>query len=130
MGASFCAVFEAEVAPHGTIGGDHPAILPRLRRLERVAAAGGLTPLGAFESYDPAAAAEFMDEGEPANLPPVRWFAPSEGLAAVSELVAYLAARPGALADQQLVAEDLTALAAELAAAARAGVRFRFAVVP
>ena len=111
-------------------GGDHPAILPRLRRLERLAAAGAFTPLGAFESYDPGDAPEFTGAGEPAAPPPVQWFDPAAGRAAVDALVAHLAAHPGALADQGAVAADLAAVAAELAAGERAGVRFRFAVVP
>jgi hypothetical protein len=27
MGASFCVIFEADVPPHGTLGGDNPSIL-------------------------------------------------------------------------------------------------------
>ncbi|AWM40387.1 hypothetical protein GobsT_11220 [Gemmata obscuriglobus] len=132
MGASFCAVFEADVPPHGTLGGDHPALLRRQRRLDRLAAAAGLTPLGAFESYDPADAAGYLGEGDepPADLPPVRWFPAAAGLAAVRALAAHLAAHPDAVSGPPEVASELEGLAGELADAERAGVRFRFAVVP
>ena len=132
MGASFCAVFEADVPPHGTLGGDHPALLRRQRRLDRLAAEAGLTPLGAFESYDPADAADFLDEGgePPAGLPAARWFPAGDGLAAVRALAAHLAAHPDALSGRPDVAAELEHLAGELAEAERAGVRFRFAVVP
>ncbi len=129
MGASFCAVFEAEVP---TLGGDHPTLLRRQGRLDRLAADAGLTPLGAFESYDPADAADLMDDGDelPANLPPARWFSAADGLAAVRALVAHLATHPDAVSDLPNVVAELESLAVELADAVRAGVRFRFAVVP
>jgi hypothetical protein len=132
MGASFCAVFEAEVPPHGTLGGDHPALLRRQRRLDRLAADAGLTPLGAFESYDPADAADYPGEGEdpPVGLPPVRWFPAADGLAAVRALVAHLSANPGVISGQGEVVAELQGLTGELTAAERAGVPFRFAVVP
>jgi hypothetical protein len=132
MGASFCAVFEAEAPPHGTLGGDHPALLRRQRRLDRLAGEAGLAPLGAFESYDPADAADYLDEGDepPADLPPARWFLATDGLAAVRALAAHLAMHPDAVSDQPEVVVELESLAGELADAERAGVRFRFAVVP
>ena len=132
MGASFCAVFEAEVPPYGKLGGDHMAILLHQDRLERLAADVGLTPLGAFESYDPADAAEFLDEDEEdelADLPPARWFAASVGLAAVDAMVTHLTAHPNVFTGQAEVLADLTGVAAELANADRTGVRFRFAIV-
>jgi hypothetical protein len=132
MGASFCTVFEAGVTPHGALGGDNPALLRHHRRLDRLAAAAGLTPLGAFESYDPADAADYLGEvGErPADLPPVQWFPAADGLAAVRAVVAHLSANPGAVSGQAEVVAELERLAGELTAAERAGVRFRFAVVP
>lgn len=32
MGATFSVVFEADVPPHGTLGGDNPALLRAQRR--------------------------------------------------------------------------------------------------
>lgn len=132
MSVSFCAVFETEVPPHGTIGGDHPVLLRRQRRLDRLATEAGLVPLGAFESYDPADAADFLAEGDepPSGLPLARWTPASDGLAAIRALVAHLGAHPDAVSDQPDVIAELESLGGELADAERAGVRFRFAVVP
>lgn len=130
MGASFCVVFETDVPPHGTLGADHAALLKRQQRLNRLAVKQGLTPLEAFESYDPADAAEFLDEEVAANVPPVAWFPASAGLAAVNALIAYLAVHPDAVPGQNDVLAELTEVVSELADAERAGVRFRFAVVP
>jgi hypothetical protein len=130
MGASFCTVFESEVPQFGTLGSDHRALLRVQQRLDRRAADNALTPLGAFESYDPADVADFMDEKTLAEQPPAECFAPAVGLAAVEGLMAFLDAHPDALAGQAQVVEDLSEIADELDAAKRAGVRFRFAVVP
>lgn len=132
MGASFCTVFESEVPPLGTLGGDNAALLRRQRQLEKLATGAGLTPLSAFESYDPADAAEYLEDDEEllANLPRAQWFAAAEGLAAVRALVAHLSANSGAISGQAEVLADLQEVAKELAAAEKAGVRFRFAVVP
>lgn len=127
MSASFCVIFEAPVPPHGTLGGDNPALVRRQRVLDRLARDAGLTPLGAFESYDPADLEGLLDEvdGEPAA-----WAPAADGLAAVRALAAHLRADPDAVRDAGEVLTDLGRVAAELADAARAGVRFRFAVVP
>ena len=130
MGASFCVVFETEVPPHGTLGGDNPMLLRRQRKLDRLATGAGLTPLGAFESYDPEDAADFLDDEQLASLPPVCWFAAADGLAAVRGLITHLSANTAAIADQAKVLAELEEVAAELANAEQAGVRFRFAVVP
>ena len=130
MGASFCTVFEAEVPPRGTLGGDHPALLRRQRKLDRLAIDHGLTPLGAFESYDPADVADLLDEDAAADLPAAPWFAASAGLAALHALLAYLAAHPDAVPGQAEVVADLRSVTEELADAEQLGVRFRFAVVP
>ena len=133
MGASFCTVFEAEVAPHGTLGGDNTAVLRRMARLDRLAEDHGLTPLGAFVSYDPADVADFLGEEDlegVGEMPAVQWFDAAAGLAAVEALRAHLAAHPKAVPGQAEVDAELQAIAAELAAARTAGVRFRFMVVP
>jgi hypothetical protein len=130
MGASFCAVFEGDVPPHGTIGGDNPALLRHQRRLDRLARQNGLTPLSAFESYDPADLADLLGEDDAAEAPPAQWFAPADGLAAVRALAAYLNAQPGTVTDQANVLADLASIEEELTAAERAGARFRFAVGP
>jgi hypothetical protein len=130
MGASFCTVFETNVPPHGSLGSDHPALLRRQRKLDRLAVDHGLTPLGAFESYSPDDVADFMDEDAADELPPAQWFAASTGLAAIHALLAHLATHPDAVRGQADVVADLRSLEEELADAERLGVRFRFAVVP
>ncbi len=129
MGASFCTVFEAEVPRWGTLGSDHRVLLRAQRRLDRLAANNGLTPLGTFESYEPADALEMLDKDVLAELSPVQWFAPADGLVAVRELRTYLDAHPGVLREHAEVVEELSEIAEELEAADRTGVRFRFAVV-
>lgn len=129
MSASFTAVFETEVPDIGTLGGDHPAILRHIDQIDRLAVEQGLTPLGEFESYDPEDVAEFMSDEELSGLPPVEWFAASEGLAAVNALQSHLGTQADVLPDQVEVLTDLTNLQAELTESDRAGVRFRFAIV-
>ncbi len=130
MGATFCTVFEAEVAPHGALGADRPALLRRQRKLERLAVDHGLTPLGAFESCAPDDLADFLDDDAVAELPPAQWFAASTGLAAVHALLAHLATHPDAVPGQADVVADLRGVEEELTDAERLHVRFRFAVVP
>jgi hypothetical protein len=130
MGATFTVVFESEVPPYGTLGADHPALFQKKDRLDRLVADKGLTPLGAFESYDPDDIDDFLDGQAPDDLPPLEWYPAMERLAAVNALYDFLEEHPNVLGHQPEVLDELTALADELAAAAHAGVRFRFAVVP
>ena len=131
MGASFCVIFESDVPPLGTLGGDNLAVLKSQRKLDRVARDAGLRSLDEFESDDPQYAVADLDlDPDELGLPPVEWFAAADGLTAVGRLIAHLNARPAAVPRQQDVLADLAAVEAELAQADRAGVRFRFAVVP
>lgn len=131
MSVTFSVVFETKVPRHGTLGGDNPALEKAQKQLDRVARAAGLRALSDFESYDPAdVAADFDMDVDEAALPPVEWFAAADGLAAVRALAAHLRANPTAVRGSAKVLEDLASVEAELAAADRAGVRFRFAVVP
>ena len=129
MGASFCTVFESNVPPHGALGGDHLAILQQRDQLDQFADDAGLTPLGAFESYDPADAADFIDEDEVADLPAAQWFAAIAGLDAVNAPTAYLTARPNVLNNQAGVLADLTAVAGDWQTRIEPG-PVPFAVVP
>src|SRR5688500_17363256 len=131
MGASFCVVFESDVPPHGTLGGDNPVLLKAQRKLDRVARDAGLRSLDEFESYDPQhVAGEFDLDAEELGLPPVEWFPAADGLAAVRALIAHLTSHPDSVRNQADVLVDLTNVEAEVAAADRAGVRIRFQVVP
>ena len=129
MGVSFSVVFEADMPPYGILG-DDTLLAKRKEELNQVAADNGLTSLDAFESYDPADAAEFLDADELAGLPAVRWFESTDGLNAVRSLLAHLKAHPEAMSNPDRVLADLATIESNLLVAERAGVRFRFAVVP
>jgi hypothetical protein len=130
MSVSFSVVFESGVPPHGTLGADHGALARHKDALDQLADENGLVPLSAFESYDPEDAADFLDEEELAVLPDAQWFDPTEGLAAVRALARYLRSHIGAVADLEDVLADMTGIEEECADAEKAGVRFRFAIVP
>ncbi|CAN5590565.1 hypothetical protein BH11PLA2_BH11PLA2_42540 [soil metagenome] len=125
MSTTYTPVFESEVPPYGTLGSDHPDLNRAQRRLDRLAAAVGLTPLSAFESYAPDDLEEFED-APPGGHPRAQWFPPAAGLVAVEALRAHLEANQKALSKQ---AEVLVDLVEELRAADQAGVQFRFAVI-
>ncbi|OWK35274.1 hypothetical protein [Fimbriiglobus ruber] len=128
MSTTFTPVFESKVPPYGTLGSDHPDLNRAQQRLDRLAVAGGLTPLSAFESYAPDEVEEFVD-APPGGHPPAQWFPPAVGLAAVEALRAHLTANPNTISQQAGVLEDLAEVADELRAAEQVGVRFRFAVI-
>ena len=108
MGASFCTVFQGDVAPHGTLGADHGTLLRLKERRDQVAADNGPTPLGAFESYGASDTAAFMDPEELAEeLPPAEWFPASAGLIAVHALRAHAAAHADAISRAVEVVADL-----------------------
>jgi hypothetical protein len=131
MSVSFCVAFEAQVPPHGILGADHGALTREKDSLDRLASEHGLVPLGAFESYgaDDAAGVLDEDELEELQLPEAEWFDPAAGLAAVRALAGWIRSHSDAVDDHEEVLADLTGIEAELAAAQRAGVRFRFAFI-
>ncbi|AWM40935.1 hypothetical protein GobsT_04850 [Gemmata obscuriglobus] len=129
MSATFSAVFESAVLPHGTLGGDNPQLLRTRESLDRLATKNGLTSLLAFESYAPEDVAGLIDDERLAELPPAVWFPAAAGVAAVNALYEYLESHPGAFSRPAEVMAELSNLGDELEAAARAGVRFRLAVV-
>lgn len=98
--------------------------------LDRLAAAAGTTSVLAFESYAPEDTEGLLDDDIQAQQPPAKWFAPGAGLVAVGALLAYLDAHPDVLPQQAAVRKDLVQVVDELRAAERAGVQFRFAVIP
>ena len=108
MSVSFSVVFESEVPPHGSLGGDHVELAHHKEALDQLADENGLVPLSAFESYAPEDAAEFfLDEEELAVLPDAQWFDPAEGRAAVLALVEYVRSHADAVADQEDVLADV-----------------------
>lgn len=136
MGAAFCVVFESAVPSHGTLGGDSSnALLAKRDWLDELAANAGLTPLGAFESYDPEDAVGLLEDFDlpeelADKLPSVQWFPAAEGLAAVRALAAHLSNSADAAPDRAKILADLNQIAIELTDADQADVRFRFAVIP
>jgi hypothetical protein len=130
MGASFCVIFEADVPPHGTLGGDNGSLNRHQEQLAQLASECGLVSVGEFESYDPDEFEDFLDEGEAGELPPVQWFEASAGLAAVRALISHLDSHPDSVSGQAVVLTDLASVESELSDAERHGVQFRFAVVP
>jgi hypothetical protein len=72
MSVSFCVIFETEVPPHGTLGSDTMRLAGQKDDLDLLCNQNGLTPLGAFESYDPADMADFFDEDSEVDRPPVQ----------------------------------------------------------
>lgn len=135
MSVALCVVFERDVPSHGTLGGDNLALMRDWRRLAKAARSAKLRPLADFESYDPEDVAGAMDMDvdelglDPENLSPGEWFDAKDGLAAVRALTGHLRANPKALSRQAAIVEDLASVESELAAAERAGVRFRFQTV-
>ncbi len=130
MSVSFCVVFESDVPPYGTLGADHLALVNRQRMLERLALENGLASLGSFESYDPADAEGLLDEEEVMEQPAVQWFSPTAALVTVRGLIACFRVRPDLMSRQPELLADLVGIEAELADGEKAGVRFRFAIVP
>ena len=135
MGVVICAVFEREVPQHGTLGGDNTALNRDWQRLVKLAKAAKLQPLNDFESYDSEEVAANLDMDpeelgfDPGNMPAAQWFAAADGIAAVRALIAHLRANPKALSRQAEVLDELSSVESELAAAEKAGVRFRFEAV-
>ena len=65
-----------------------------------------------------------------AELPDAQWFDPAAGLAAVRALAHFLRSHADAVPGQADLLADMTGIEKECASAERAGVRFRFSIVP
>jgi hypothetical protein len=130
MGISLNVAFDKEVSPFGKLGGDHTALGAGGRRLDKLAAARGLATLGQFLSMDPNEAAELsgLDPGE-LGLPPLRWFDPASGRAAVGALAGLLRDNPQAVPKAAAILADLEQVAKELAAAQQRKARFHFCLL-
>ena len=127
MGISFNVAFNKKVPPHDKLGGDHMALGAGGERLDKVATARGLATLNQFISIDPEEAAELsgMDPDE-LGLPPLEWFDPAAGLAAVRALAALLRAEPKVVPKGAALLADLAAVEQELTAAQQRKARFHF----
>jgi hypothetical protein len=130
VGISFNVAFSKKIPPYGTLGGDHAALGAGGERLDKVATARGLATLSQFVSIDPGEAAELtgLDPDE-LGLPPVEWFDPAAGLAAVRALAGLLRAEPKVVPKGAAVLADLEAVEQELAAAQQRKARFHFCLL-
>lgn len=130
MGITLSVVFSKKVAPYDKLGGDHMALGDGMERLDKVAKKHKLTPLNDFHSIDPAEAAEMLDmDPEELGLPPLQWFDPEKGLAAVRGFIALLRENPKAVAKSAEILEDLEEIEQELVAASKQKAKFHFQLI-
>jgi hypothetical protein len=130
VGISFNVAFNRPVPPYDKLGGDHMALGAAVDRLDKVASSRRLATLGQFVSIDPEEAAELtgLDPDE-LGLPPLEWFDPAAGLAAVRALAGLLRDDPKAVRDGAALLADLEEVERELAAAQRRRARFHFCLL-
>jgi hypothetical protein len=131
MGVAFCVVFQKEVAPYGTLGGDGMALAKGCEKLDAIAEANGLRTLGSFLSGDPEEVADMVGmDAEELGLAQEEWFNAKDGLTAVQALIAHLRDHPKAVAKGKEMLSELERVEVELADAVRRKVKFHFAFVP
>ena len=108
MGISFNVAFNKPVPPYGKRGGDHTALGAGAERLDRVAAARGLSTLMQFVSIDPEQVAELSGlDPEELGVPPLQWFDPAPGIAAVQALATLLRNEPKVIAKGAALLQEL-----------------------
>jgi hypothetical protein len=130
VGISFNVAFHKRVPPYGKLGGDHIALGASAERLDQVAAARGLLPLGQFGSIDPEQVAELSGlDPEELGLSAPQWFDPGAGLEAVRALAALLRDEPKVIAKASALLADLEHVEQELAAAQQRKTRFHFCLL-
>lgn len=123
-------VFNKKVAPYDKLGPDHVALGGAVERLEKVAKKNKLAMLSDFHSIDPEEAAEILDmDPEEMDLPPLQWFDPEKGVAAVRGFIALLRENPKAVPKSSEILEDLEEIEQELLAAAKKNARFHFQLI-
>jgi hypothetical protein len=130
MGMSFNVAFDKKVAPFGKLGADHMALGAGVERLDKVAKTRKLATLGQFHSIDPDEAGEkFGMDPEEMGLPPLQWFEPAKGLAAVRPLIPLLRENPKAVPRSSEVLSELEAVEQELVAASKHKAKFHFCLL-
>jgi hypothetical protein len=130
MGMSFSVAFNKKVAPYDKLGADHVAVGDSLERLDKVAKKHKLAMLSEFHSIDPEEAAEMFDlDPEEMGLPPLQWFNPEKGLAAVRGLITLLREDPQAIPKSSAILKDLEEIVLELLAASKQKAKFHFALL-
>lgn len=123
-------VFNKKVTPYDTLGADHVALGDAIERLEKVSKKNKLASLSEFHSIDPEEAAEMFDM-DPAEmgLPPLQWFDPARGLAAVRGLITLLRENPKAVPKTSEILDDLEEIEQELGAASKQKAKFHFQLI-
>lgn len=99
--------------------------------LSRLCAAASVGSPFDYVSEDPEALREMLEDADadlPDPFPEEAWFAPSEGIAWVDTLSAYLRSNPAASEDATALLEDLDEYAAVLKELECHGVRWHFTV--
>jgi hypothetical protein len=130
MGMSFNVAFNQKVAPYDKLGADHVAVGDSMERLDKVAKKHKLAMLSEFHSIDPEEAAEMFDmDPEEMGLPPLQWYDPEKGLAAVRGLITLLREDPQAIPKSSAILKDLEEIVLELLAASKQKAKFHFALL-
>ena len=131
MGISLSVAFKKMLPGAGTLGSDHVDLGDNIHRVDGVLKRAKLTELQSFLSADPAEMAELLglDEDDP-SLPPVQWFDPADGLAAVRAAIGHLEANANALhGKRDGVLEELRDVEHELTLAEAKRVPFHFCLL-
>ena len=130
MGMTLSVVFNKKVAPYDKLGPDHVALGDAIERLEKVAKKSKVATLSEFHSIDPEEAAEMFDmDPEEMGLPPLQWFDPEKGLAAVRGFITLLRENPKAVPKSSEILEDLEEIEQELLAASKQKAKFHFQLI-
>jgi hypothetical protein len=130
MGMSLNVAFNKKVAPYDKHGADHVVVADAVERLDRIAKKSKLATLSEFQSINPEEAAEMFDmDPEEMGLPPLQWFDPEKGLAAVRGLIKLLRGNPKAVQKRLEILKDLEEIEQELLAASKQKAKFHFALL-
>jgi hypothetical protein len=121
MGAAYYIVLETEIDGMDTMM-DGKSISRHIEALDNAAEELGVQPLSSFFSMPPDELADFMDDTDDIELPPLKQFAAKDGLTTVKALLAH---KP---VHVDHVLEDLRECERILTAAAEHGVRWHFQI--
>jgi hypothetical protein len=110
MGSAYYIVLERDIDGLDTMI-DGKSLARNIETLDKAASELGVRPLSEFFSMSPEALAEFMDDAEDGELPPLRQSSAKDGLTTVRALLPRLEAQP---AIQDLIeCERILSVAAE-----------------
>lgn len=106
---------------------DGKALSGAIEQLDAVAEELGLPKLSTFLSMDPEEVAA-VGGLDPADLPPMQWFAPAKALPTVRALLEHVEKHPKAVGSAKRVTADLKALEELLVLAQKKKAKFRLAM--